>query len=303
MTVHGRSGWSVGWLVFGLVTALVLGGCSGETDRPSGSDRPSGPASAGSTPSPGSSPSPGDRPPPVGAPASPARWVPAPGTAWQWQLTTPVNQSIDVPVYDIDGFENSAAVVKALKAKGRRVICYINVGAAENFRPDYRKFPAELLGRSNGWPGERWVDVRRLDALKPLIAARFDMCRAKGFDAVEPDLMEHFTNNTGFKVSAAEQLRFNRLVAALAHERGLSVGLKNDASQAAELVGDFDFAVVEECAEYDECEEYSPFIAAGKAVFHAEYALRNPQFCAEANRLRFSSMRKRLALDAARWPC
>ena len=46
-----------------------------------------------------------------------------------------------------------------------------------------------------------------------------------------------------------------------------------------------------------------PFIQAGKAVLHAEYKLRNAQFCAETNRLGLSSMRKKLNLDAARWPC
>ena len=71
---------------------------------------------------------------------------PRPGTAWQWQLTTPVDTRVDVHVYDIDGFENSAAVVTRCTAKGRRVICYVNVGAAENFRPDRNRFPAELLG-------------------------------------------------------------------------------------------------------------------------------------------------------------
>ena len=43
------------------------------------------------------------------------------------------------------------------------MICYIDVGTSENFRPDYRSFPASVKGRSNGWPGERWLYVRRLD--------------------------------------------------------------------------------------------------------------------------------------------
>ena len=82
--------------------------------------------------------------------------------------------------YDIDGFENSAAEVASLHAQGKRVICYVDVGTAESFRPDYSSFPASVLGRSNGWPGERWLDIRRLEVLEPIMAARFEMCREKG---------------------------------------------------------------------------------------------------------------------------
>ena len=60
-------------------------------------------------------------------------------------------------------------------------------------------------------------------------------------------------------------------MAAEAHDRNLAVGLKNDLDQVAELVGDFDFAVNEQCHEYDECETLSPFVASGKPVFNAEY--------------------------------
>jgi hypothetical protein len=160
-----------------------------------------------------------------------------------------------------------------------------------------------VLGKTNGWPGERWLDIRQVDVLRPIIAKRFDMCKAKGFDAIEPDLMDNYANDTGFAITARDQLRFNRMIADLAHERGLSVGLKNDVEQIPLLVNSFDFAVVEECAEFEECEGTLPFIQAGKAVLHVEYKLRNAQFCAETNRLGLSSMRKKLNLDAARWPC
>ncbi|GAA3232603.1 endo alpha-1,4 polygalactosaminidase [Actinocorallia longicatena] len=228
------------------------------------------------------------------------RWSPEPGTAWQWQLDVPVDRSVDVPVYDIDGFENSAAVVDALHERGRKVICYISVGSAENFRPDYKAFPPEVMGESNGWEGERWLDIRRVDVLKPIMARRFDMCRDKGFDAVEPDLTDAYVNKTGFPLTAADQLKYNRMIAKLAHLRGLSVGLKNDLDQIKELVRYFDFAVNEECAEYGECERLEPFVTAGKAVLHVEYALPLGRFC---GRKGFSSMRKRLELGAWRDPC
>ncbi|WP_344952770.1 endo alpha-1,4 polygalactosaminidase [Actinomadura miaoliensis] len=232
-----------------------------------------------------------------------ARWAPSPRTAWEWQLKSPVDTSVDVPVYDIDGFENSADVVRGLHDKGRRVICYINVGAAESFRPDYGRFPREVLGKGNGWEGERWLDIRRIDVLGPIMARRFDMCRAKGFDAVEPDLVDGYASDTGFPLTGADQLRYNRFIANLAHERNLSVGLKNDLPQIPELLGDFDFAVNEQCAQFEECHRLAPFVRAGKAVLHVEYELPPSAFCEQSRRLGLSSMRKRLDLDRWRAPC
>lgn len=232
-----------------------------------------------------------------------SHWRPRPGTAWQWQLTGRVDTSVDVPVYDIDGFDQSAAVVSALHRKDRRVICYLSTGAWEDWRPDAKKFPEAVIGRGNGWEGERWLDIRRTDVLEPLMAARFDMCRKKGFDAIEPDNMDGYKNRTGFGLTAADQLRYNRLIARLAHDRGMSVGLKNDLDQIPDLVDDFDFAVNEQCAQYGECGDMKPFIASDKAVFHVEYELPTTRFCAESRRLKLSSMLKKYELGAWRKAC
>ncbi|MEU2493685.1 endo alpha-1,4 polygalactosaminidase [Streptomyces sp. NPDC007883] len=231
------------------------------------------------------------------------RWRPAPGTPWQWQLHGRLDPAVDVPVYDIDGFEHPRSTVADLQRRGRKVICYLSTGAWEEFRPDADEFPRELLGRGNGWEGERWLDIRRTDVLEPLMAKRFDMCRDKGFDAVEPDNMDGYANDTGFPLTAADQLRYNRLIARMAHERGLAVGLKNDLDQIPALVGDFDFAVNEQCAQYGECEALRPFVEAGKAVFHVEYEVPTGRFCPQARRLGLSSMLKRYELDAWRRPC
>ncbi|UQX00835.1 endo alpha-1,4 polygalactosaminidase [Streptomyces sp. RerS4] len=231
------------------------------------------------------------------------RWQPRPGTAWQWQLTGRLDPSVDVPVYDIDGFNTTKEEVARLKKDGRKTICYISAGAYEDFRPDAGKFPKALLGEGNGWEGERWLDIRATAELEPIMAQRFDMCRDKGFDAVEPDNMDAYRNRSGFPVTADDQLKFNRLIARLAHDRGLAVGLKNDLDQIPELVGDFDFAVNEQCAQYRECERLTPFIEAGKAVFHAEYELPTRRFCKESRALKLSSLEKKLELGAWRKAC
>ncbi|GAA3381996.1 endo alpha-1,4 polygalactosaminidase [Streptomyces racemochromogenes] len=231
------------------------------------------------------------------------RWQPRPGTPWQWQLTGKLDTSVDVPVYDVDGFNTTKEQVATLKGRGRHTICYVSTGAWEDFRPDAGDFPAPLLGKGNGWEGERWLDIRRVGDLEPLMAKRFDMCRDKGFDAVEPDNMDAYRNDSGFPLTAEHQLTYNRLIAKLAHDRGMAVGLKNDLDQIPQLVGDYDFAVNEQCAEYDECDTLTPFIKAGKAVFHAEYELPTSRFCKQSKRLQLSSLQKKLDLDAWRRAC
>lgn len=237
------------------------------------------------------------------APGGGARWRPRPGTTWQWQLDGRVDTTVDVPVYDIDGFENDAATVDRLHAQGRKVICYVNVGAYEDYRPDAGSFPKAVRGGGNGWKGEASLDIRRTDVLLPLMAKRFDMCRDKGFDAVEPDLVENYRADTGFPITAADQLAYNRAVAKLVHDRGLAVGLKNDLDQIPALIGDFDFAVNEQCAEFEECDALKPFIAAGKAVLHVEYNTPDDRYCDRSRQLGLSSMTKHLELDAWRRPC
>nr|WP_229897872.1 endo alpha-1,4 polygalactosaminidase [Streptomyces finlayi] len=241
-------------------------------------------------------------PEPTPGPTGP-RWQPRPGTPWQWQLSGKLDLGVDVPVYDVDGHTTTAAQVAELHEQGRKVICYLSTGAWEEFRPDAARFPTGLLGKGNGWKGERWLDIRRTDVLEPLMAARIDMCRAKGFDAVEPDNMDGYRNRTGFPLTADDQLRYNRLIARLAHDRGLSVGLKNDLDQIPQLVEDFDFAVNEQCAEFEECEKLTPFVTAGKAVFHVEYELPTRRFCDRARELGLSSMLKKYELGVWREKC
>jgi len=232
-------------------------------------------------------------------------WRPTKGLSWQWQLDgEAIDQSVDAEVFDVDLWATPNATIQALHDQGRKVICYLSAGSWEPYRPDAGDFPAEVKGGAvEGWPDERWLDIRRLDVLEPLMAARFDLCRDKGYDAVEPDWMDSFQQDTGFDISADEQLRYNRLLAGMAHERGLAIGLKNDLDQVAELAGLFDFSVVEQCAEFDECHKLQPFLDLDKPVFHAEYDLETDEFCAESRRLGLSSIRKRLELDPWRETC
>ena len=239
-----------------------------------------------------------------GVAGTPARPVGAPAVPWQYQLQGPVDTSVDAGTFVVDGFDVDEATVADLHRRGRTVVCYVNAGAVESWRPDAARYPAEVVGTElAGWKGERWLDVRRVDVVAPILAERFDMCRRKGFDGVEADNVDGYTQDSGFPLTADDQLRFNRAVAALAHERSMTIGLKNDLEQVAALVGDFDFAVNESCVEYRECEALTPFTTQGKPVLHVEYDLDTNAFCPVTERLGFLSIRKPLDLNATVQPC
>jgi hypothetical protein len=242
-------------------------------------------------------------PPPSTAAPQARFWAPAPSAPWQWQLTTPVDTTVDVPVYDIDLFDNAKSVIDELHAQGRKVICYLDAGAWESYRPDADRFPASVIGTSTGWSGERWLDIRQIDVIGPIIEDRLDLAVAKGCDAVEPDQDNGWENNPGFPITREQSITWNIWVANAAHARGLSVGLKNSIGETAELEPHFDWALNEECFQYDECELLAPFTEAGKAVLQVEYKTDPRVFCPEARARGFSSMKKSLDLDQSRTPC
>lgn len=231
-------------------------------------------------------------------------WAPAQGTDWQWQLSGTVDTGVSSPVFDIDGEDNSAATVATLHAKGARVICYFSAGSYEKGRGDAAKFPSSVRGKAlEGWPDEQWLDIRKQSVLLPIMEKRIASCGKKGFDAVEPDNVDGYSNSTGFSLSSSNQRSYNKAIARLAHKYGMGVALKNDPAQASSLQPYFDFAVVEECARFGECSSYTPFTQAGKAVLHVEYEGDLASFCPATKPLGFSSMLKNLDLDAWRSVC
>jgi hypothetical protein len=250
----------------------------------------------------------------LAAPSAAARphdhdwWHPRPTTApWQWQLQGKPDLSIPAHVYDLDGFETSRRTVRRLHRRGRKVICYLDVGSWESYRPDRGEFPRSVIGRRYaGFPDERWLDIAHFHRFERPLKRRFTMCARKGFDAVEPDNLAGWEpeNHTGFRITRTDQLRFNRWVARQVHGRGMAVALKNDGRQAHRLIHAFDFAIVEQCFQYHECGYYRPFIRRGKAVFEAEYEQRPAQYCATARAIGFSAIRKSYELFARPWkPC
>lgn len=213
-----------------------------------------------------------EMPDPETPPKAKGWFEPTAEQTWQWQITGALDASYDVEVYDIDVFDNDAATISALHDAGRHVVCYFSAGSYEGWRDDADTYAEADIGKPlEDWPDERWVDIRS-QGVRAILSARLDFAAAQGCDAVEPDNVTAFRNDSGFPLTAADQLDFNRWLATEAHARGMGVGLKNDDEQVAELVDAFDFSVAEECHRYDECDAYAPFSQQNKPVFNAEYA-------------------------------
>jgi hypothetical protein len=229
-------------------------------------------------------------------------WHPTVGLTWQWQIgNNDIDTSIQADVFDVDLYVDQS-IIDELHAKHRKVIGYISAGSWEDWRPDRDRFPPEVLGSDyEGWPGERWLDVRQIEKLAPIMLARLDLCAAKGFDAVEPDNMDIHRNETGFPLTYQDQLRYALWLAEEAHTRGLAIGVKNAPDQVTDLLEHFDFAITEDCFFYGWCEEMKPFVVAGKPVFAAEYTDLGGDFaeyCRRARELGFSTILKNRGLDA-----
>lgn len=257
----------------------------------------------------------------VAAAAGIARaWMPAPGERWQYQLQGNVDATICAKpvsggacvrpdVYDIDLYDDGGAAlntpaVASIHARGAHAICYVDAGTWEDWRPDAAQYPDAVKGKPNGWPGEKWLDVRQTAVLLPIVAARVQKCVDAGFDAVEFDNVDGYSNVTGFPLTADDQLAFDRALAGLAHDHGLPVGLKNDVEQAGALATNFDFAINEQCFKYRECGVYDAWIAAGRAVLEIEYSGTNKKLCADAQAHGRDAIRKKPSLKATPWtPC
>jgi hypothetical protein len=239
---------------------------------------------------------------------TPSWWQPKTGSSFEWDLGHPVDTSYAVEVYDIDLFDNDAGVVQVLHAQGSKVICYLSVGSFEDWRPDAYLFPPEIIGRDYaGWPGEKWLDIRS-PVVRQVMAGRLDQCAAKGFDGVEPDNM-WIDEDTGFPITDADALDYTLWLAAEAHMRGLSIGQKNAPEMTADLVGKFDWALVEQCFADGFCDALSAYVDEGKAVFSVEYTDQTTlgefrdDICPEAARMGFTAILKHPELDGFREAC
>ncbi|CAN0402969.1 unnamed protein product, partial [Ectocarpus sp. 12 AP-2014] len=212
----------------------------------------------------------------------------------------------DVDLYDID-FSYSSAVIADLQSKGKTVTCYISSGTSENFPEDITLFPEVVKGGTVSFgegdtvryfgllfDDENWLDLRHLDLVE-----RLDIMQAKGCDAVEWDNADLPVHN----VSVSVQIAYNAWMAAQAHACVMGVAMKNNNEAAALHVNDYDMVFNEECWINANCNNYWPWLKAGKPVLNTEYSTTRYIYCTQANLMDMSTTKKVSGLTSRRVDC
>lgn len=213
---------------------------------------------------------------------------------WKLNFTTSAN------VYDIDLFDTDKKVISFLKANNKKVICYFSAWTYEDWRSDAWSFDKSIIWKAlPEWAWESWLDVSNYDKFKQIMLNRMDLAVQKWCDWVDPDNVDWYTNDSGFNLTYADQLKYNQFLATQAHNRGLSIWLKNDLNQINDLVKSYDFAVNESCYEYNECSMLDPFIKNNKPVFWIEYQVSYAKVCSDAIKKKYSFVTDSYALDGS----
>lgn len=200
-------------------------------------------------------------------------WQPTAGTTWQIELLYKLNDtSIDVQVYDIDLFDTGADQISSLQAAGRKVICYFSAGSWENWRPDANQInSSDLGGALNGWPGEKWLNISS-PSVRKIMVNRLDIAQQKGCDGVDPDNVDGYSNSeNALGLTQQMSIDYVNFLAQEAHSRNMSIGLKNAGEIIDSVIDNMQWSVNEQCAQYGECDTFTPFTDANKPVFHIEY--------------------------------
>jgi endo-alpha-1,4-polygalactosaminidase (GH114 family) len=237
--------------------------------------------------------------------------IPSPEATFEWRLDDlPDNFIASVDVIDIDAFAATPQLVANLQAQNTKVIAYVSVGSFEDFREDATSFPASVKGNTyDGFPDEKWLDIRKIDIIGPIMKARLDMIKAKGFDGIEPDNINGYQNNTGFNLTEQDAITYSRWLIREAHARGLSIGQKNAEELIPTLVNEFDWFLAEDAYVDDFYTTMKPYIDANKAVFLVEYTDRinranfNSQVCPESSRLQYTAILKNRDLTNTTFYC
>lgn len=227
-------------------------------------------------------------------------WTPSLGQRWQIQLAGQATPQSGVTYYDLDPFTTHEDTVSRLDGNRRHTICHLDVGTTDLSLPGASSIPSAVIGAPAG-DGRRWLDIRDWKRLKPVFQKRFQLCRSKGFEGVDADLAFGYAYDSGFPLTEADQLAFDRKLIGLAHRLHLEIAVRTSADLQPKLVsGDqaADFAVVQGCVAQHTCDAYRPYVTAHKTVLDLESGSPS-EFCPTALYYRFAALAKPEGTDAA----
>ncbi len=261
-------------------------------------------------------------------------WTPSLGKQpWQWELSHPLRltsardmgtkdklpdgKRAPAPViYDIDGIINPRSTVTALHEQGKHVVCYIEVGAAGNYYSAAQEgistsyydqlHAAGVFGEKVPGYAEYYLDIRSPTTVSIIESMIAKQCAAKGFDAVETDIDEEYTNASGFPLTKAIEESYMTTLADYMHGLGLGWWIKNPDdtgdSYATDMFPLADAVLTEQCNQYSTCGALAAY-AGHKAVFNAEYRVKPASFCPVDDARGFNGAKFNLGLTGVRKPC
>lgn len=174
-------------------------------------------------------------------------------------------------------------------------VCYVN--GFQTQPGESETWPRDLLLRDDAgrpmadpdWRDEFLLDLRTADQrerIAEIAGAAVEECAEQGFVAVEFDNLDSFTRSHGL-LSSRDAVALAELLLDRAHEAGLAAAQKNAPELAPRLrEAGYDFALVEECAQFDECATLAETY--GDAVVDIEYTdaqdVPFADFCAAEDR-------------------
>jgi hypothetical protein len=204
-----------------------------------------------------------------------ATWAPpAANASFDYQIGGPYTPPPGVTVVSRDHDASPAA--------GLYNICYVNAFQAQTEDASWWKtnHPDLLLhdAKGNLVIDKDWNEIlldystaTKRAGLTAIVGGWIDQCASKGFKGVEPDNLDSYTRSKNL-LTESEAVSYAASLSAYAHGKGLAIAQKNDAdlSTANANRAGFDFAVAEECADYDECQNYTATY--GNHVIVIEYS-------------------------------
>lgn len=152
-------------------------------------------------------------------------------------------------------------------APGLYNICYVNAFQTQPHEtawwvanhPDLLLRQDGVLADDPNWPGEILLDTSAAEkraSLAEIVGGWIEQCAADGYDAIEADNLDTYSRSNG-ALGIENNLAYAALLIERAHDLGLAVAQKNGGELGARgKAAGFDFAIVESCQAYDECDSY-----------------------------------------------
>ena len=202
---------------------------------------------------------------------------PKPGSSFQIELAS-YTGNVAAQVVDVDPDDVTSDQIRELRARGVYPVCYVNVGAWEDWRADADLFPKEVIGKGYpNLPGAHWLNASKQNEFFHLMESRIKVCADKGFLGVDADNVDGWKHDTGFRITDQEEARYIERLSATAHNQGL--------------------AIVEDCHGGEACKHWSTVLGDGKAVFVIEYSDESFAQCKD-DPPGMTTIRKTMKLDS-----